>query len=139
MCFSRASSVPTSPVGHNKLHRSATNPFFSNIPLSKDPPKYDEVVKNKQVKYTNIPASVYWPVKQYVTGRNITACIYWPVKQYVIGKNITACIYWPVKQYVIGKNITACIYWPVKQYVTGKNYYCYSCLKNVDVLKKVSI
>ncbi|KAK2156773.1 hypothetical protein LSH36_205g02022 [Paralvinella palmiformis] len=45
----QSSSVPSSPVGHAKLIRSATNPFFS-IPMSimKEPPKYDEAVKNKQ-------------------------------------------------------------------------------------------
>ena len=48
--FSRASSVPTSPVAINKLHRSSTNPFFtSNIQPSKDPPKYDEAIKNRPV------------------------------------------------------------------------------------------
>ena len=52
---SRASSVPSSPVGHtNKLQRSATNPFFNNVPAAtniqqpaKQPPKYDEVVISK--------------------------------------------------------------------------------------------
>ena len=50
ICFSRASSVPSSPVAINKLHRSSTNPFFTNnIQPSKDPPKYDEAIKNRQV------------------------------------------------------------------------------------------
>ena len=67
ICFSRASSVPSSPVAINKLLRSSTNPFFTNnIQPSKDPPKYDEAIKNRQVstsfKSQFLPAATkLWP------------------------------------------------------------------------------
>lgn len=42
---SKPASVPSSPVeGKNQIMRTASNPFF--VPMRKEPPNYDDAVKN---------------------------------------------------------------------------------------------
>lgn len=42
---SKPASVPSSPVeGKNQIMRTTSNPFF--VPMRKEPPNYDDAVKN---------------------------------------------------------------------------------------------
>ena len=42
---SKPASLPTSPVeGKNQIMRTTSNPFF--VPMRKEPPNYDDAVKN---------------------------------------------------------------------------------------------
>lgn len=50
----RATSLPSSPVegSQRPVARTSSNPYF--VPM-KEPPKYDEVVKNKPAKVNRFP------------------------------------------------------------------------------------